>query len=278
MSATQMRCVRQGPVQGVAPEVVKQRELQKKQEAQARRRAEVSALSQRNLQPPAPGRARWEGLFASDTFHQRERLDPGSYGMAARIVIDVWSDWSFMEFQSNGWVYLGLRAPQEPCDRAQVDDEGEPLCTTYSVDGGRLRIGHEDRGPVTRGEKSINLGKVVYRAVPPLTPQRLAGLYENKSCQGALCSSKSWWFSADGRFSASGLGQGVGVGAGPAGAPMPRSWVHTQRVEGRYQIVGQSLRLTDKAGEDFPVSVFLYPPNDNTIQINGLELIRAAKH
>jgi hypothetical protein len=34
------------------------------------------------------------------------------------------------------------------------------------------------------------------------------------------------------------------------------------------------LQLTDNAGHDFPASVFLYPPKNDTIRINGQELIR----
>jgi hypothetical protein len=273
-SSRETRCTREGPVQEASPQGVQAREAQAKEAARARSREEASARGQRNLRPPPPGGARWEGLYANETFHRKERVDPGPYGGFSRLVTDVWSTWAFLEFQPSGWVYLGLRPPQTPCNAPSVKDSGEPLCTTYGVEGGRLRIGHEDRGPVSRGDGGVRLGEAVFAAVPPLTPRRLAGSYQASRCEGALCEKTTWVFGADGTFSVIGLNQAVGVGAGPAGAPMPRGWTHTGQAEGRYRIEGQGLRLTDGKGDSHALAVFLYPPKDQTISIGGREFLR----
>ena len=271
---SETRCQRTGPVQEASPEEVGRREQANKDAAKARRAAEAAARGERNLKPPPPGNTRWTGLYADETFHQQQRLDPGPYGGFSRLVNDVWSTWEYLDFQADGHVYLGLRNPQEPCDRPSVGSDGEPLCTTYSVDGGRLRIGHEDRGPVSRTANGLTVAKKSYMAVPPLTPRRLAGSYEAASCHGALCEKSTWVFGADGTFGAYGINQGFGTGAGPAGLPMPRGWTDTKKVEGRYVIEGQGLRVTYSDGQTGSVSVFLYPPKDRTLRIGGREFNR----
>jgi hypothetical protein len=276
-SVRETRCERTGDVQGPAPAEVARQAQETRDAAQARRAAEAAELGRRNLQPPPPGRTRWQGLYARESFQQKQRVDPGPYGGFSRLVIDTTSRWDFLEFLPDGHVYLGLRPPQVLCDQPAVKDNGQPLCTTYSVDRGRLRIGHDDRGPVSRAEggRSIQLGREDrYAAVPPLTPARLAGAYQASSCHGALCEKSSWVFGVDGTFGADGLSQGFGTGAGPAGQPMPQGWAHNRQVEGRYRIEGQGLWLTDGEGQSGALAVFLHPPKDRVLNIGGREFSR----
>ena len=273
------RCERTGAVEGAAPAEVKRQAQQASDRARAQAAAAAQARGRRNLEPPPPGTTRWQGLYAKETFQQKQRIDPGPYGGFSRLVIDASSTWEFLDFQPNGYVRLGSRPPVAPCDRPAVKDNGEPLCTTYDVDRGRLRIGHDDRGTVSRegGGRRLQVAGKTFEAVPPLTPGRLAGTYQAASCHGALCEKTTWVFGADGRFGAYGLNQGFGTGAGPAGLPMPQGWAHTGKLEGRYRIDGQGLHLTDGNGQSAELAVFLYPPKDKVLSIGGREFLRKGK-
>jgi hypothetical protein len=273
-SASEMQCRRIGPTAGESPKEAEARVRLEAEASAQRRAADITERRRRNLNPPAPGSKRWTGLFAHEAVKYTQTLDPGPLGGSAHLVQNVRSDWEFLGFQANGFVYAGLRASDSPCDKPTVDDHGHALCTTYSVDGGRLRVGHDDRGSVARRDGNIVVGSKEFSAVPPLTPQRLAGVYEAASCHGALCNRMSWIFGVDGSFAAYGLSQAFGAGAGAAGMPMPRGWANTQAIEGRYRVKGQLLEITDKHGQTGTLSILLYPPKDQTLRVNGREFLR----
>lgn len=277
VSRSDTQCVRSGPAVGESPLQAKAREQREDEAARLKRQQEAAERGRRNLQPPPPGQARWTGLYAKETTQHRQTFDPGPLGGFSRLVDEVTSSWEFLDFQSNGYVYLGLRKPDTRCDRPVVDDHGDPLCTSYSVDGGRLRIGLDDRGAVKRSADALQVGAEAFLAVPPLTPQRLAGAYQAGSCYGPTCEEASWVFGADGSFSAFGTHKAFGVGAGVAGTPMPRMWTNAQSLKGRYRIQGQVLEITDEQGQTGVLSIFLYPPRDTVLSVNGREYLRAKR-
>jgi len=277
VSTIETQCLRSGPAAGESPQQAKAREQREDDAAKLKRQQEAAERGRRNLQPPLPGQARWTALYAKETVEHRQKLDPGPLGGFSRLVNEVTSSWEVLDFQPNGYVYLGLRKPDTRCDKPMVDDHGHPLCTTYSVDGGRLRIGHDDRGGYQRSAGALKVGADDFLAVPTLTPQRLAGVYEASSCYGPTCEKSSWVFDADGSFAAFGTNKAFGVGAGTAGMPMPRGWASTQSLKGRYRIQGQVLEITDEQGQSGVLSIFLYPPRDSVLRINGREYLRAKR-
>jgi hypothetical protein len=230
---------------------------------------------QKSLPPPAPqpGKDRLQDVFVYVNSRTVQNFDPGPYGGMSRITVDVQTDIDFLAFQSNGYVRLEAPKAGQTCTEQTIDKDGDLLCTTYSIDGGQLRVGTRNRGAFKRSGNTLEVDGKRYLAAAPLQAARLAGAYDMKSCYGAICRDASWTFSADGKFSTNKMSQGFGSGTGPAGLPYDRSYVKTGNVRGTYRINGLYLTLQPEGGPSGDVFAFLLP-GGNTLRIEGEDFLR----
>ncbi|CAG1015611.1 hypothetical protein BURC_01002 [Burkholderiaceae bacterium] len=247
----------------------------KRAEQALRDKQEAAKLAKRNLAPPPPGATRVEGLFAYADHKNESYWDIGPLGGAGMLKSRVWTEWRFLYFQKNGYVYTELPEAQTRCDRPAVNEDGTPLCTTYRIDGQVLRVGLDAEGTVD--EAGIKEGFMFeghyYSSLEPPDPQQLAGAYEEAECFGAMCSRSGWVFGSDGRFGRWGLSQAFGTGAGVAGQPIARTYTGTAHRKGRYRINGYRVDLQFDDGEKLTVPVILYP-GGKTLRVGGSEFVR----
>ncbi len=225
------------------------------------------------LPAPAPGKDRLQDVFVYVNTRTVQNFDPGPYGGMSRITVDVQTDIDFLAFQSNGYVRLEAPKPGQTCTEQTTDKDGDLLCTTYSIDGGQLRVGTKNRGAFKRSGDTLEVDGKRYQIAEPLQAARLAGAYDVKSCYGAICRDASWTFSADGKFSTNKMSQGFGSGTGPAGLPYDRSYVNTGNVRGTYRINGLYLTLQPEGGPSGDVFAFLLP-GGNALHIEGEDFLR----
>ncbi|MCC6831888.1 MAG: hypothetical protein IT200_11135 [Thermoleophilia bacterium] len=149
----------------------------------------------------------------------------GLTGMYAAYRVDVTGAcgglcWSFLTFTRRGAVYT--REPRTgPSDAACARrlPNGLPVCATYTITGGRIRIG-EETSAFARSGRNLRIGGLVYRPVRPARGQRLAGTFRstttilNPDGSGGVTASTTFGFTAGGRFTRTGF-------AGSTFSPLP---------------------------------------------------------
>ncbi len=205
------------------------------------------AKGEANLSPPPPGRARLNGLYATQE-------TGGHVGPGGLMYQDF--NWRFYYFLPNGYVYLGSKdagLEDQNCTRPTVNKYGDPVCTTYSADNDQLRIG--TRNPVRLRHKGDDLliGDYEFASIPQANNLRLNGTYGTFSAGTAAASGSGITFSRDGRFTSSNFvgvaidtGQGAGQPAG--GSRVTVSGGGSSNAEGSYRINGYTLELNYSDG------------------------------
>jgi hypothetical protein len=204
------------------------------------------AKGEANLNPPPPGRARLNGLYATQE-------TGGHVGPGGLIYQDF--NWRFYYFLPNGYVYLGSKdagLEDQNCTQPTVNKYGDPVCTTYAADNDQLRIGM--RNPVRLRHKGNDLliGDYEFAFIPPANNLRLNGTYGSYSAGTAAASGSGITFSRDGRFTSSNF-VGVAIDTGQGGQPSGGSRVtvsgsSNSNAEGSYRINGYTLELNYSNG------------------------------
>jgi hypothetical protein len=199
------------------------------------------ANGQANLNPAPPGRARLNGLFATQ--------DTGGH-MGPGGVIYQDFNWRFYYFLPNGYVYLGPKdagLEDQNCTQPTVNKYGDAVCTTYSADGDQLRIGTRNPTRLRRKGEDLVIGDYAFSFIPPARNLRLDGSYGTFSAGTAAAVSTGITFSRNGRFTSSNF-VGVAVDTGGQNQPSGGSRVTVsgsggRNAEGSYRINGYTLEL-----------------------------------
>lgn len=120
--------------------------------------------------------------------------------------------WTFRTFQPNGRVYT--REPESGPKDARCDrtlPNGLPLCETYRVAGGTIRIGDAKPVSFARVKQGLRIDGDLYRPVALPKGLRLAGRYESTSFvpstggqQGGIVLQRAFTFAGD-RFTREGF-------------------------------------------------------------------------
>lgn len=251
------------------------RQAERTDEEAAATKEQVARAARRNLSPPPPGATRIEGLYAFADHKNQSYWNIGPPGGAGMLMSRVWTEWRYLYFQKNGFVYADLPKAGAPCDKPTVDEEGAPLCTTYRIEGRRIQVGHDERGSADAAgfAAGFSLDDHFYQPLPPPHPSRLAGSYHDAECHGALCSRPGWVFDADGSFASWGIHQGFGSAAGVAGQPIAKAHTSTAHRKGRYRVNGYLVDLHFDDGERLTLPVMVYP-GGKTLRVGAKEFVR----
>lgn len=163
--------------------------------------------------------------FGSGRAPRPPRGAGGLTGMYAAYRVDVTGAcgglcWSFLTFTRNGYVYT--REPRTGAADAACTKRlpnGLPVCATYTLKAGRIRIG-DTTTSFARGGRNLRIGTLVYRPVKPARGQRLTGAFRatttipNLDGTGGVTASTTFTFTANGRFTRTGF-------AGATFSPLP---------------------------------------------------------
>lgn len=237
--------------------------------------AKSRANAQRELKVPPPGVARLQGLYATqDTDTQMDAGGNLSYGMK----------WRFYYFFPNGHVYLG---PQDAaldevaCTQPTVNKYGDAVCTTYSVDNDKIRIGNRNPTRLKRKGQDLQIGDYTFSPVPRASNLRLNGSYGNFSAGPSAASSSDIVFSRDGSFTASRFA-GVAVDTNPTNSAttgsnrVAVSGSKSGNSAGTYQINGYTLVMTYSDGRQVK-AFFARMAGEEVVRIGSRVFTQAGK-
>jgi hypothetical protein len=204
------------------------------------------AKARANLNPPPPsGGTRLDGLYATQD-------SGGHVGPGGAFFVDV--VWRFRYFMPNGYVYLGnMQADLDNtrCTQPTVNEYGGPICTTYAIDNGRIRIGLNQETRFARSGEDVKIGDYTYVRIPKQDNLRLNGTYSYFSAGVAAANSADFKFTSDGRFEAD-RGIFINYNSDPSGVRDPVrtsvTGVKQSGSKGTYRINGYTLELTSEDG------------------------------
>ncbi len=191
----------------------------------------------------SPSGTRLNGLYVTQD-------SEGSIGPGGALSSNI--AWRFYYFLPNGYVYLG---PKEAglesiqCAGKTVNKDGSPLCATYSIDNGKIRIAEHDPTGFALRSNGILIGDYSFELVPKLNNLRMDRAYSTFSAGSSAASSSDIRFSRDGRFTSSSfIGVSVDTGPNAGGDRISVAGNSGGRGEGTYQLNGYTLELTYRDG------------------------------
>jgi hypothetical protein len=228
-----------------------------------------------NLNPPPPGQARLNGLYATQD-------STGQIGPGGALYQNF--NWRFYYFLPNGYVYLGPKdggLEDVNCTRPVVNKYGDPVCTTYSADNDRLRMGLRNPVRLRRKGDALLIGDYEYALIPKANNLRLEGSYGYFSAGVAAANSSAIVFFRDGRFKSSNfVGVAIDTGSLPGGAQQPSRTSVTgssaSSAEGTYRINGYTLEINYSDGRKAR-AFFAQVAGDEVLRIGSRVYTRAGK-
>jgi hypothetical protein len=222
----------------------------------------LAARIQKNLNPDPPGKTRMEGLYASVSWVSQVGANNTFYQTA---------EWDFYYFQSNGYVYRSEPSLDMQCTKPTVDASGDSLCTTYNIDGGRLRVNGEST-PFRRNAKGFDLSGRQYSLLKPYKGKLNVAL-RYFSYDGVGLDAGNITFSPDGSFS-SDRTVGVLYSSDPSGT-QPRvdaAGSSKKGGQGKYTLNGFKLTLTYSDGRQ--ETVFFSELSKGLFRIGDTDYLR----
>jgi hypothetical protein len=229
-------CVQNGPAQKESPA------------------AELAKKSAANLAPPPPSGNTFTGLY------QNSQLIT-SYGI--NNTINSYTVYDYRYFQDNGYVWLDSPPADGDfsklqCDKPMVDEDGDPLCTTYAVEDGLLssstiRIGTDQQVSFELEDDSVTIDGTGFIALKGSTGLTLNKVYSYFRYDGLNKSGAKFAFTDDGRFqylAESGrLFFQQNTGAGHTATTTITGDDPDVAMSGTYAIENNSITLTADSGE-----------------------------
>jgi hypothetical protein len=211
--------------------------------SQPRVAATTRADGEKEPGAPPPNGVRLNGLYVTQD-------SEGGIGPGGTISSNL--AWRFYYFLPNGYVYLG---PKEAgleniqCTGQTVNKYGSTLCTTYSIDNGKIHIGERNPTRFARRGSGVLIGDYSFDLVPKLNNVRIDGAYSTFSAGSSAASSSEIRFSRDGRFTSSSfIGVSVDTGPDSGGDRISVAGNGSGRSEGTYRLNGYTLELTYRDG------------------------------
>jgi hypothetical protein len=206
---------------------------------------EVAEKARKALTPPAHSGEPIDGLFYSLTWISSFGPDFTMYQNAS---------YDFRFFQPNGYVWLG-ELPTDGdfdrlgCNKPIVDDQGESLCTTYSLEAGKLRIGTEAAIPAKVSADEIGTDSTDWNRIPPVFGRPYNKSYRYFSYNGVAAFEGNISFTSGGAFqSSSGVGISYTTPDAGSGQTTVSGYNEKDPVEGSYSIDRYSIIITRKDG------------------------------
>jgi hypothetical protein len=229
-------CVNVGPTASVSPKAV------------------IAERSTKNLNPPPPGTA----VDVAGLYYEQRWVSQMGFGTPPMMYQEDY--YYYRYFQANGYVWLG-DPPDDgdfaklDCTKPMVDDNGEPLCTTYDVTGGllsssKIRIGHDAPVPFEDGDDSVSVDGTTYTFVAPQDDLKVEKFVKYFSYNGIASREGSITFKGDGRFERSSWSGVLFTSEIP---DVSRTTVTSSNpgedLQGTYKIDGHSITFTTNTGK-----------------------------
>jgi hypothetical protein len=227
-------------------------------------RVELADKGKKNLAAPPPGETRISGLFYKIDW----RMMPGANFTTYQVPY-----YTFRHFQENGYVWLG-EPPADgdfsklACDKPKVDDQGEPLCTSYAIENGKIRIGNDAPVSFATEEKGIGMDSDSYFRIDPANDLKLDRRYSYFSYNGVAAFSGGIEFTKDGGFK-SDSSVGISYTTPDVGGPQTTVTGHDEKAPtvGRYAINGYTLEITNANGQK--IRKFFAVLSEGMLYFNG---------
>jgi hypothetical protein len=213
--------------------------------------AEIAERAQKNSNPPPPGSKRISGLFYQQVWQTMFGPNFTTYQ------VDYYY---YHYFQDNGYVWLN-DPPDDGdfeklgCNKPMVDEDGEPTCTTYTIEDGlfskpTIRIGHNAAVPFEYDDTSVTIDGTGYFLMPAQDNLRLAKTLSYFSYTGVLMREGYISFGTDGTFERS---SSSGVLFTQEIPDVSRTTVTSYNpgddLKGTYEINGHTITFTTTSGK-----------------------------
>ncbi len=218
----------------------------------------------KNLAPPAHSGEAISGLYYNIAWIQMFGPDFAMYQNPS---------YTFRYFYPNGFVWIG----DEPadgdfgrlsCSKPMIDAQGEALCTTYSLENGKLRIGNEAPLKVEKTEGGLSIDGSVFSFVPPNDGMTFNKSYRYFSYNGIAAFEGTIAFTSGGAFTSS---SGVGIAYTTPEIGDTRTTVtgydEKAPINGRYKLEGNSIIITRDNGE--VIKRFFAVLSEGMLYMNG---------
>jgi hypothetical protein len=159
-------------------------------------------------------------------------------------------DYTFFHFQKNGYVWLG-EPPEDgnfaalACDKPMVDDKGEPVCTSYDIGRGTIRIGIDKPAAFEKKPEGLDLDGDSYFLIEPMQDFKLDRAFSYFSYDGVAAVSKGMSFTRAGDFR-SNSSVGISYTTPDTGGPQTTvtGYNEKQPLAGRYALNGHTIEIT----------------------------------
>jgi hypothetical protein len=235
-------------------------------------KAEIAERAQKNLNPPPPGTP----VKAAGLYYRQQWVTQMGFGTPPQMYQEDY--YYYRYFQDNGYVWL--ESPPDDgdfeklgCNKPMVDGNGEPTCTTYSIEDGLLskptiRIGHDAPVPFEEDDGTVSVDSTGYSIVQPKEDLKLDKFVRYFSYNGISSREGSITFRADGTYESTSWS---GVSFTTEIPDVSRTTVVSSNpgedLKGTYKIDGHTLTFTTNSGK--VAKVFFGYLSDGFFMVGG---------